>query len=131
MNAKNKSLLENAKQKHAENGQILLVLKNALNDAQKAGISDDKAKGLNELVDNLKKKMDELNDDIIVLQKYKSEISHMKQGSISMMEQITTISKMRIYIPKKSTDTLFGISFSSEAMEKINAQLINLYLKSK
>ena len=64
-------------------------------------------------------------------EKYGKEISHMKQGSIAMMEQITTVSKMRIYVPKKSTDILYGISFSAESMEKLTKQLINLYIRNK
>lgn len=129
LNAKNKFLLENARQKHTETTKILLALNSTFQEAKKAGMTNDKAENIYKVMSDVNAQIEELNKDIRTLEKYAKEISHMKQGSIAMMEQITTVSKMRIYVPKKSTDTLFGISFSAEMMEKINAQLINLYLK--
>ena len=52
-------------------------------------------------------------------------------GSIALMEQITTVSKMRIYKPKNSNDLLFGIKFSDGAMDKINERLKELFVYSK
>ena len=52
----------------------------------------------------------------------------MKEGSIAKIEQLTTISKMRIYVPKKSTDFLAGIRFSQNAMSRINAKIKELYI---
>lgn len=51
------------------------------------------------------------------------EISKMKKGSMAVMNQITTISKQRIYTPKKSEDFLYGITLSTNALEKINKKL--------
>lgn len=51
------------------------------------------------------------------------EIAKMKYGSMAVMNQITTISKQRIYTPKKKEDYLYGIAFSSNAMDKINKKL--------
>lgn len=128
--AKNKSLLDNTTQKLNENKAIIQALTDTVQEAQKAGLTTDKIESIQNVLANVHQQMKEFQADIKVLEKYSKEISHMKQGSIAMMEQITTISKMRIYIPKKSTDILYGISFSPEAMEKINKQLINLYLKT-
>lgn len=47
------------------------------------------------------------------------------------MEQITTVSKMRIYKPKNSSDLLYGVKFSDGAMDKINEKLKELYVYSK
>lgn len=80
------------------------------------------------IIAELKGQATQIISDIHLLNKYKQEIEHMKQGSIAMMEQITTISKIRIYVPRKSNDILYGISFSASAMTKINAQLINLFI---
>ena len=52
----------------------------------------------------------------------------MKNGSVAKIEQITTVSKQRIYIPKNKNDLLYGISFSKEAMEKINDKIKELYI---
>jgi len=129
LNAKNKYLLQNAKQKHEENGKMLLYTKMLFDKSRKAEMTNEQTENINKLLQTLGRQMEEVSKDIEMLEKYKKEISHMKQGSIAMMEQLTTVSKMRIYVPKKSTDTLYGISFSAEAMEKINTQLINLYIK--
>lgn len=129
MNAKNKSLLENARKKYNENHEILLALQNSIQEVRKTEITLERVNDITKIREDLEKRQTELNKDITLLEKYAKEISRMKQGSIALMEQISTISKMRIYVPKKSTDILFGVSFSAEAMEKINAQLINLYLK--
>lgn len=131
LNAKNKLLLENTANKLNENNAIIEALNCTANKYDQIESSNDQKEHINMVISDLTKRIEDARKDIDLLKKYKKEISHMKQGSIALMEQITTISKMRIYVPKKSTDTLYGISFSSEAMEKINTQLINLYIKSK
>lgn len=115
--SKHKILLESALNKAQENKKIL----SALYQAQKNDILT--------LIKELEKRQAELDEDISSLEKYKMEIDRMKQGSIAMMEQITTISKMRIYVPRKSRDILYGISFSSTTMDKINNQMKYLYIK--
>lgn len=62
------------------------------------------------------------------LEKIKTELHRMKDGSIAKIEQITTISKQRIYDPKKSSDVLSGIRFSDAAMDKINEKIKELYI---
>ncbi len=130
LNAKNKSLLKNAKQKYDENEKMFSDLRSIIYESGKDEITNEQAEKIYNMTLVFKEKADELNKDIEMLEKYQKEISHMKQGSIALMEQLTTVSKMRIYVPKKSTDTLYGISFSAEAMEKINTQLANLYFKT-
>ncbi len=62
------------------------------------------------------------------LDRHLAEINKMKSGSIALMEQITTISKMRIYRPKSKHDLLYGIKFSNGTMDKINKKLKELYI---
>lgn len=62
------------------------------------------------------------------LDKIKSELNRMKDGSIAKIEQITTISKQRIFDPKRSSDVLYGIKFSDTAMDKINEKIKELYI---
>lgn len=52
----------------------------------------------------------------------------MKQGSIALVNQVTTISKMRIFDPRNIKGVLAGISLSAESMEKINKKDKELYI---
>lgn len=56
------------------------------------------------------------------------EISKMKKGSIALISQITTISKMRIHNPKNTTDTLYGVRLSTDALNKVNEKMKNLFI---
>lgn len=62
------------------------------------------------------------------LDKIGLEISRMKEGSIALVNQITTISKIRIFDPKNLKGVLSGISLSEENMEKINQKVKDLYV---
>lgn len=62
------------------------------------------------------------------LDKIGLEISRMKEGSIALVNQITTISKMRIFDPRNLKGVLTGISLSEENMEKINQKMKELYI---
>lgn len=116
VSSKHKLLLESATQKLNQSTQILDALCRT------------NTSSVEPLINTLQLQQDELKNDIALLHKYRIEISNMKEGSIAMMEQITTISKMRIYVPRKSSDILYGISFSAPAMEKINKQLQALFI---
>lgn len=65
------------------------------------------------------------------LNKIGLEIARMKEGSIALVNQITTISKMRIFDPRNLKGVLSGISLSEENMEKINEKMKNLYIFEK
>ena len=56
------------------------------------------------------------------------EISQMKEGSVALVNQITTISKMRIFDPRNIKGVLSGISLSAESMDKINQKVKELYV---
>lgn len=62
------------------------------------------------------------------LSKIGEEISCMKEGSIALVNQITTISKIRIFDPRNLKGVLSGISLSEESMEKINQKMKDLYI---
>ena len=65
------------------------------------------------------------------LDKIGLEISRMKEGSIALVNQITTISKIRIFDPRNLKGVLSGISLSEENMEKINKKMKKLYIFEK
>lgn len=62
------------------------------------------------------------------LDKIGKEIAQMKEGSIALVNQITTVSKMRIFDPKTAKGVLSGISLSKEGMQKINDKMKELYI---
>ncbi len=62
------------------------------------------------------------------LAKIGDEISQMKEGSIALVNQITTVSKMRIYDPRNLRGVLAGISLTKESMEKVNKKVKELYI---
>lgn len=62
------------------------------------------------------------------LKKIGDEIARMKKGSIALVNQITTVSKIRIFDPRNLKGILAGISISPENMDKINEKLKDLYV---
>lgn len=62
------------------------------------------------------------------LNKIGQEISQMKEGSIALVNQITTVSKMRIFDPRNARGVLSGISLSEKGMEKINGKMKELFI---
>lgn len=59
------------------------------------------------------------------------EISHLKAGSVAKVDQITTISKMRISQPLQKTHPLYGVRLSAHDLDKIDEQLTKLYFHHK
>lgn len=81
-----------------------------------------------EMIDASGEAISFLSEEENNLEKIKSELHKMKDGSIAKIEQITTISKQRIFDPKGSMDVLSGIRFSNSAMDKINEKIKELYI---
>lgn len=77
----------------------------------------------------LREKINVLNDEIALLDRMRKEILKMKIGSIALTNQITTISKIRIYDPKTDHDILSGIKLSPEKMDMIDLEIIKKYTK--
>lgn len=81
-----------------------------------------------EIIDTHSEALNLFHEDETNLKKIQSELYKMKDGSIAKIEQITTISKQRIFDPKGSRDVLSGIHFSETAMDKINEKIKELYI---
>ena len=62
------------------------------------------------------------------LDKIGQEIARMKEGSIALVNQITTISKIRIFDPRNLRGVLAGVSLSEDNMDKINEKVKKLYV---
>lgn len=129
LNAKYNKLISQVENRLSEATKTIDVIKKSV-----SAISDTEEnlpKDVTEFLENLINCVNKLDKEKKTLQIYKRDISKLKEGSIALMEQITTISKMRIYKPKNSSDLLYGIKFSDGAMDKINEKLKELYVYSK
>lgn len=57
------------------------------------------------------------------------EIQRMKRGSIALVHQIRTISKIRIYDPKTNFDILSNVKLSNEKLDLIDKEIIENFTK--
>lgn len=93
-------------------------------ESQRSYMNEDKIKEIdNEIMD--------LSKEVALINKTKVEISKMKKGSIALVNQITTISKIRIYDPKTIEDVLSGVKLSSEKLDVIDDAISKMFLKQK
>ena len=70
-----------------------------------------------------------IQKELDVINKYIKQLGKMKKGSIGLIKQITTISKMRIVNPISDKDTLAGIRLSDEFLSKIDTKIKQIYTK--
>lgn len=78
--------------------------------------------------DNVIKALEKNELRLSLLEKIDNELSQMKDGSIALINQITTVSKQRIYNPKKDFDILSGIKLSKENMNLIDEKIKKFYI---
>lgn len=98
---------------------------------------DDEINDLEKEVTTLTKddpKKDQFQNRIILLKrqsilhaKMVKEINKMKKGSIALVGQITTVSKIRIFDPKTNKDVLSNIRMSNETMNKIDGAIERMF----
>lgn len=63
-----------------------------------------------------------------ISKRYTKEINLMKKGSIANVNQLTTISKMRILAPRFKDDFLAGVTIEDEYLEQIDIKIRDLFL---
>ncbi len=105
-------IYQNFKQKY---DNLMLKLSNTVNSFNETTSREQIQEALNDL--SFVKKMDE-------------EMFKMKKGSVALVSQITTISKQRIYDPKKNRDILSGLRLSDASLDLINDKIKELYIKN-
>lgn len=110
--------LENCERGTEEFNQKLVIAKDHLETAKKLQTSWEEKRQHNE-------------EQLDYLEKIGLEISRMKEGSIALVNQITTVSKIRIFDPRNLKGVLAGIYLSKENMEKINEKVKELYVFEK
>ena len=91
-------------------------------------ISTSQVRSAFEAKQNLENKRKEIIKSISIIERNNTEIKKLKYGGMAIPNQIRTLSKQRIYTPKKSEDFLYGISLSASAMDKIDEKLRELFL---
>lgn len=84
-----------------------------------------------EKIQSIKNRIVELKNNIDLLNRMVAEIAKMKKGSIALVGQITTVSKIRIYDPKTSRDVLSNIRMSNETLDKIDEAIRKMYTKKE
>lgn len=82
-------------------------------------------------IDALRKKVQDYRRKLMIVRKTSDEISKMKHGSIALVGQITTVSKIRIYDPIYPGDVLSGIRLSSSSMDKLDSKILSLFTNKK
>lgn len=122
-----KTLTPQLREQYTKNKLMLDIIKERLGSDNTETELDE----LEKLVSELEQRQKQLHQEIDNTERIKNELLTLKQGSIAKIRQITTISKMRIYNPKNSSDPLYGIRFSEETMKIINAKLKDCFIFSE
>lgn len=76
-------------------------------------------------------RINELNKELSTFHRMKAEVSKMKMGSIALIKQICTISKIRIYDPKTNYDILSNVKLSNEKLDMIDNEIIKNFTGHK
>ncbi|MBO5179314.1 MAG: type II toxin-antitoxin system PemK/MazF family toxin [Clostridia bacterium] len=101
--------------------EAAIIVQDKLSNYRCRGIIED-------ITDDEMKAFIRFNENLKVIEKIIAEAKRMKVGSIALVNQITTISKQRIYDPKKDLDILSGIKLSDEQMLLIDEKIKKLYV---
>ena len=121
------AISQEADKQGAEYDKLIAII----NNLEGQNVNTSTLQQLNEMIIEASNKLEVIKQEVVRLKKYEKDILKLNSGTIALMEQITTVSKMRIYKPKSSQDLLYGVKLSDGAMNKINEQLKNLYVYCK
>ena len=74
--------------------------------------------------------IEEIKKTIQSAKRIQKEIEKLKMGSIALIGQIVTVSKIRIYDPLSTSNTLHGIRISDDKLNEIDEMIKKLYIKN-
>lgn len=77
---------------------------------------------------DLNREIKEFSNALKELKEIRNSILKMKSGSIALVNQITTISKIRIYDPVYTDNVLYGVRLSAATMKLIDDKVQELFL---
>lgn len=109
------------------NSKISAIMKHLGSEAQMLSQLMDELDGKTsrEELLQIRKRIDNADSEFNLFKKMQTEVSKMKTGSIALVNQITTISKIRIYDPKTDHDILSNIKLSNEKLDMIDNEIRN------
>lgn len=81
--------------------------------------------------DQIHSALDICKRDLDLLNRMRNEVAKMKRGSIALVGQIRTISKIRIYDPKTNYDILSGVKLSNEKLDLIDEEILHNFTGRK
>lgn len=84
-----------------------------------------------EKLNNIKKEIELCQKELHLIKRMSTEVLKMKRGSIAIVSQIRTISKMRIYDPKTNYDILSNVKLSNEKLDLIDSEILRNYTGRK
>lgn len=79
--------------------------------------------------EDVQDKKSRIENKLKLLSRMQKAVQSMNKGSIALANQITTVSKLRIYDPKNNYDILSGIKLSNTKLDLIDAEIQKMYLK--
>lgn len=124
LSLKLKTHLPELRKQNMENRQILETIQKFIDFPNENFSESEITKLQNELLNRL----EETGKSIASMEQVKKQIDLLKPGSIAKIEQIRTISKIRICSPTNKWHPLFGIRLTEKTMQNINAQIKELYI---
>ncbi len=101
---------------------------NAINYQKKVERNLDANRVVEKITVEERQALKDFNEKYPLIEKILEEVRQMKKGSIALINQITTISKQRIYNPKKDLDILSGVKISDEKMKLIDEKIKKLFI---
>lgn len=107
--------IRSAKQHLADSNKLLATLPNQT-DEEFALIEE-----------TIKAQHTEIKKQLAYCQKMQTEVNKMKVGSIALVGQITTISKLRVYDPRYKGDALAKVRVSNATLDKLDAKIVELF----
>ena len=103
-------------------------IKDAIKDATtSASAATDSLQNSSVDISDLGAQIKKWNEKLSICEKMHRQIQGMKTGSIALVGQITTVSKIRIYDPIYPSDTLSNIRLSNETMDKLDKKVKELF----
>lgn len=82
-------------------------------------------------IGNVRQRIDDLSKKVGQMKQAHHKLQVLKEGSVAVMNQIRTISKMRVSEPRDSYDILYGIKLSSAGMDQVDKKITEMFTKVK
>lgn len=125
LNTQNAILKETIAKNNAEIDSLLEDIRKDTGDDNVIQMNGPK---LNQRIQDLNRSVQSQTELLKSNDKITKEISKMKSGSVALVNQITTVSKIRIYNPLYSNDALSKIRVSDDLLNLIDDKIKELYL---